>query len=706
MCCTEISEDALSSEFFGFHHQLSTTPLSLRLQLSTLFSFCFSFVKVSNSVSRYDDNGSVSFSNSNDDKPQAVSEAVQENVRPGATKQNFEASQVQQDISPNATKQCVPESVFVKSEPIREDHVSNAVKFLSHPKVKGSPAIYRRSFLERKGLTKEEIYEAFRCVPEVIIPKLKLWIRKVVLEEENDHTKKIDAKPSLAEEAAAAAASAGNTKASQEMLNSRNEERRCFEKFMNLMDVQVQEMKSMSNSISKLEGQANSSGRAFSDHDDHRLSALGTKEINDIPPNPNQQLSNPRIAPRSKDVSGSGVGYGQGRISTLNRPFGTANPGPLLDLKTSTATENRTRRSLLTDNPSLSWISLVVKLKSNLKMDDDRVHDSLRREVETAGGLFVVKLSLELDILRREVEIQLKLAPKLGNYLLTTSGPFVVKLNLHCLESNILRCEVEIGSEIGKLFVDNQRCLLTTSGPFVVKLNLRCLESNILRCEVEIGSEIGKLFVNNQRSLRREVELALSGVQYLSLGPFVVKLNLYCLESNILRCKVEIGSEIEKLFVDNQRSLHREVELAFGPFIMKLNLRCLESNIIRCEVEIGSEIGKLFINNQRSLRREVELAFGPFVVKLNLRCLESNILRREVEISSEFGKLFVDNQPSLRCEVLLNRVSFVLKMKLDSKSCKKFCLAFDAQRFDGVACMFLYWKYSLTPNLRGHTRVV
>ncbi|KAE8662876.1 Folate transporter 1 [Hibiscus syriacus] len=259
-------------------------------------------------------------------------------------------------------------------------------------------------------------------------------------------------------------------------------------------------------------------------------------------------------------------------------------------------------------------------------------YDSLRREVEIVDGPFVVKLSLELDILRREVEIQskdecclcLKLAPKLGNCLLTTSRPFVVKLNLCCLKSNILRCEVEIGSEIMKL-------LLTTSGPFVVKLNLRCLESNILRCEVEIGSEFGKLLLTTS-------------------SPFVVKLNLRCLESNILRCEVEIGSEIGKLFIDNQRSLRREVELAFDPFVVKLNLRCLESNILRCEVEIGSEIGKYLLTTS-----------GPFVVKLNLRCLESNILRCEVEIGYEIGKLFVDNQPSLRCEVelVLSRVQIL-----------------------------------------------
>ena len=57
------------------------------------------------------------------------------------------------------------ESVFKNSEPIREDQVENAIKFLSHPRVRGSPVIHRRSFLERKGLTKEEIDEAFRRVP-------------------------------------------------------------------------------------------------------------------------------------------------------------------------------------------------------------------------------------------------------------------------------------------------------------------------------------------------------------------------------------------------------------------------------------------------------------------------------------------------------------------------------------------------------------
>ncbi|KAE8672619.1 hypothetical protein F3Y22_tig00111837pilonHSYRG00775 [Hibiscus syriacus] len=104
---------------------------------------------------------------------------------------------------------------------------------------------------------------------------------------------------------------------------------------------------------------------------------------------------------------------------------------------------------------------------------------------------------------------------------------------------------------------------------------------------VEIGSEIGKLLLT-------------------SSGPFVVKLNLHCLESNILvvklklalRLGIEIGSEIEKLLLTSS-----------GPFVVKLNLRCLECHDI--------------------LRRGVEIADGPFVMKLSL---DLNILRREVEI--------------------------------------------------------------------------
>lgn len=59
-----------------------------------------------------------------------------------------------------------------------------------------------------------------------IIPRLKSWIRKVVLDEEDEKGEK--GKPSLAEEAAvaakaAAAAAADVARASQEMLASKSE---------------------------------------------------------------------------------------------------------------------------------------------------------------------------------------------------------------------------------------------------------------------------------------------------------------------------------------------------------------------------------------------------------------------------------------------------------------------------------------------------
>ncbi|KAG0571936.1 hypothetical protein KC19_VG055300 [Ceratodon purpureus] len=54
----------------------------------------------------------------------------------------------------------------LETQPIRKDQVVNAVKFLSHPKVRGSPIVHRRSFLERKGLTGEETDEPFRRVPD------------------------------------------------------------------------------------------------------------------------------------------------------------------------------------------------------------------------------------------------------------------------------------------------------------------------------------------------------------------------------------------------------------------------------------------------------------------------------------------------------------------------------------------------------------
>ncbi|KAI4343757.1 hypothetical protein L6164_011066 [Bauhinia variegata] len=363
-----------------------------------------------------------------------------------------------------------PTSVFVNSEPMREEQIQNAVKFLSHPRVRGSPVVHRRAFLEKKGLTKEEIDEAFRRVPDSpptgqtagtkqdeqlkpspnlqqqaqpqtlqpgvsastgattslvalsrsrfhwshaliaigilaasgagtavlikksVLPWLKSWIRKVVLEQDNDQLKKIDSKPTSEEEAAqaakaAAAAAADVAKATQQMLTSKSEERQYFEEFSGLLDKQVQEMKSMTNAIRRLEGQTIASSGAYHlEPENHRVTQTSSKQpfvngkvdydlrsvrssspsvsikpsaashpksymeimamvqrgekpsnirdINDAPPNPNQQPSNPRLTPKAKpwevsqvqnsstqvlqyQVNGKGLDYNvQGGIQT------------------------------------------------------------------------------------------------------------------------------------------------------------------------------------------------------------------------------------------------------------------------------------------------------------------------------------------------------------------------------------------------------
>ncbi|XP_076959579.1 peroxisomal membrane protein PEX14-like [Bidens hawaiensis] len=347
---------------------------------------------------------------------------VPEAVKPVTTEQ--------QDANKGAAQDT---SIFVNTEPIREDQVQNAVKFLSHPKVKGSPVLYRRSFLERKGLTKEEIDEAFRRVPDespsvsttqpavanqggqpqttsniqaqapvqsvqslqpatvapvsrlgaltgprfhwsqaflavgvlaisgvgtavvfknAVVPRLKSWIRKVVNEDaEEDVANKTDKKPTAAEEAAAAAKAAAAAasdvaRASQELLVSKSEDKRFFGELLSRFDAQVQEMKSMSTSIKKLEGQSSIQGREVqvtpsrpsytngrADYDSRSTRSLSPppasiepsanpphpksymeimsmiqrgerppniREINDLPPNPDQPVSNPRLAPKPK----------------------------------------------------------------------------------------------------------------------------------------------------------------------------------------------------------------------------------------------------------------------------------------------------------------------------------------------------------------------------------------------------------------------
>ncbi|XP_078431177.1 peroxin 14 isoform X3 [Wolffia australiana] len=344
-----------------------------------------------------------------------------------------------------------------QEQPMREEQIQNAVKFLSHPKVRGSPVVYRRSFLEKKGLTREEIDEAFRRVPDpppttagtetaktaqagspektsvavpsqvpsptiqttlapaqppslrsklrwpyivlavgvlatsgagtavlfknAVIPRLKAWIRKVV-KEEDDSLKKEKLGPGPAEEAAEAAKAAASAaavvaKACQDLLASRNEEKKYFETFAGLLDTQVKEMKSMGSAIRGLESlresvpqpdrrkgeihyvsgtASNARSSLTSDQSDSRISPMnpqimsmvqrgekppGIKDINDMPPNPNQPPSNPRLAPRAKPWETAAQaqpipGYNQASDSELNKQISQVN-GDSLDWSEQTS---------------------------------------------------------------------------------------------------------------------------------------------------------------------------------------------------------------------------------------------------------------------------------------------------------------------------------------------------------------------------------
>jgi peroxin-14/E3 ubiquitin-protein ligase SIS3 len=203
---------------------------------------------------------------------------------------------------------------------MREDYVDNAVKFLSHPKVRGSPVAYRRSFLDKKGLTAQEIDEAFRRVPDpqptaastelqannqnqstglqtyapvqpatgpvvlraqpnfswyqaflaaglllgfgasaavfikkLFLPRLKSWIRNVVAEGGETVDKqlksKIDEETAEAVKASASAVSA-IAKTNQELLASKDEERKILMTLTQALDSQAKELKSLSESLS------------------------------------------------------------------------------------------------------------------------------------------------------------------------------------------------------------------------------------------------------------------------------------------------------------------------------------------------------------------------------------------------------------------------------------------------------------------------
>uniref|UniRef100_M1C9V6 Peroxisomal membrane protein PEX14 n=2 Tax=Solanum tuberosum TaxID=4113 RepID=M1C9V6_SOLTU len=140
-----------------------------------------------------------------------------------------------------------------------------------------------------------------------IIPRFKSWIRKVVMEEE-DEKGTLKGRPSLAEEAAvaakaAAAAAVDVARASQEMLASKTEEKRYFEELTNLLNYQVREMKSMSSALQKLEGKSSTSGRIPAmERDDKRVLISHSTDINDQPPNPYQPVPNPHVGPKPKPL--------------------------------------------------------------------------------------------------------------------------------------------------------------------------------------------------------------------------------------------------------------------------------------------------------------------------------------------------------------------------------------------------------------------
>ncbi|KAJ4806709.1 Peroxisomal membrane protein PEX14 [Rhynchospora pubera] len=319
-------------------------------------------------------------------------------------------------------------------EPMRKDQIQNAVNFLQHPRVRGSPVVHRRSFLEKKGLTKEEIDEAFRRVPDPppnaspasstntnqgqdtpvathnvqattaitstsaslqqsrfniyhalgaislltsagagaailykksIIPRLKVWIRKVVDEDGDSNTsdelksnstkeagKSNSAKDATEAAKTAALAAVEAARVSQELLNAKREDKKHMEVVIDRIDAKVEEMELIGKSLRKIKVQRHversRTGRGTniptSSYQSTRRQISGTnnretqpvpqpakptsaeptlpahpksfmeimemvqrgekppniKDINDMPPDPNQPIPKPRMAPRPK----------------------------------------------------------------------------------------------------------------------------------------------------------------------------------------------------------------------------------------------------------------------------------------------------------------------------------------------------------------------------------------------------------------------
>ncbi|KAM0859158.1 hypothetical protein ACQ4PT_047394 [Festuca glaucescens] len=262
---------------------------------------------------------------SDDDDVESGERRVGDGERRGGGGVRSDSSQLSQYLSSSAAdaggdgeKALAFDAPQPPPQPVREDYVQNAVKFLSHPKVRGSAVVYRRSFLQNKGLTSEEIDEAFRRVPDpqptaaspstqtqpppaaatapqqtyaqpqsaivvaqqhprftwyrafvaaglllgfgasaavfikkLFLPRLKSWIRKVVAEaqETAELKSKIDEETKEAVRASSEAVSA-IAKTNQELLASKDEEKKILVTLTHALDSQAKVLKSLSESLS------------------------------------------------------------------------------------------------------------------------------------------------------------------------------------------------------------------------------------------------------------------------------------------------------------------------------------------------------------------------------------------------------------------------------------------------------------------------
>ena len=75
-----------------------------------------------------------------------------------------EARKLSNEQPPPETEEVAEPEIEVPAAPLRENMISNAIKFLTHESVQKTPLVRRVAFLESKGMTNEEITEALRRV--------------------------------------------------------------------------------------------------------------------------------------------------------------------------------------------------------------------------------------------------------------------------------------------------------------------------------------------------------------------------------------------------------------------------------------------------------------------------------------------------------------------------------------------------------------